>query len=95
MADQTSSIARINQVHPTLALTTSFKTYELTIPKDGRPSRLVALTSDVDWIYSHDGVEEFPVAAGDVAEHLVETATSTVHARVASGTGTLYARTIG
>jgi hypothetical protein len=94
MPDQTSTaIGAPGDTLPTLALTTSAKTYDFTYTSGGRPiNRVVSLKSDVDWLISIPGTSNYTlVAANQPYRVMLSNTTRTVNAKTVTGTGTLYA----
>jgi len=93
-ADATFTTAQVNEVGPSLALTTSQKQYDIVRTTGaGNPTdSVVLLVSDVAWWFSLvSGGNKTPVAAGERFPVILSLGTTTCYVKTQSGTGTLYA----
>lgn len=91
-ADQTFNTTYVNEVGPTLSLTTTEKEYDIvkTLGSGNPPDATVIFKCDAAWLVgSVTGGPYQSVAAGESYVVLPQTAITKVWVKTASGTGTL------
>jgi hypothetical protein len=96
MATATATPTRLGEVLATLAIDTSETTYTLVDP--GNQCKEVQFVSDVAWLYSHKtGGPFLPVGASQTLTlPILRTQVNQVlFVKTPSGSGTLYALTVG